>query len=151
MRGVSNLTLGRRERGGDRRKTREKGGGGKGEMKNKNKGEKNRRQRSGGGRERRWEERREYWHCTQSIHVALSNHYIQCTCTICTCVRTLSPPASLGMPLKQQMPSLLLQHVTKVGELSHVEVPQSHQLSAVYTIGLIFCPCPSITGEGSGY
>ena len=39
--------------------------------------------------------------------------------------------------------------MTKVGELSNVEVPQSHQLPAVDTVGLIFRPCPSITEERS--
>ena len=68
-----------------------------------------------------------------------------------THVHTLSPSSSLSVPLKQKVPPLLLQHVTKVGELSHVEVPQSHQLSAVHTISFIFCPRPSITGEGTGY
>ena len=52
---------------------------------------------------------------------------------------------SFTVPLQQEFPPLLLQHMPQVTQLAHVEVAEGRQLVSVDLVGFIVCPSTSIT------
>lgn len=61
---------------------------------------------------------------------------------------TMIARAPLRLPLQQELPPALLEHVPQVGQLSHVELSQPYKFLAVQGVRLLFRPHTGVSARG---